>query len=65
MANVDVMDEPWCCLGCSSKFTFGRCVTKRGSPDLHCPKGGSANLHPIDGKSHEVREYVGPIGPLN
>ena len=24
----DVMTDPWCCLSCNSKFTFGDCKTK-------------------------------------
>ncbi len=61
----DVMTDPWCCLSCSSKFTFGDCKTKRNSPDIYCPKCGSANLHPIDGVVYELPEYVGEIGTIN
>ena len=62
---TDVMEQPWCCLDCSSKFTFGDCQTKRGSPNIHCPECGGANLHQIGGTMHAVSEYVGPIGPVN
>ncbi len=63
--DEDVMKKPWCCFDCSSKFTFGDCRTKRGSPNIHCPKCDSANLHPIDGDVREVPEYVGPVGTMN
>ncbi len=59
----DVMDDPWCCLLCYSKFTFGDCKTK--SNNIYCPKCNSANLHPIDDVVHELPEYVGEIGTVN
>ncbi len=61
----DPLDSPWCCLVCYSKFILCQCVAKRGSPYIHCPKCGSANLHPIAGEAHDAQEYAGPIGTLN
>lgn len=61
----DVMDDPWCCLSCYSKFTFGDCKTNSRSNSIHCPKCGSANLHPIDDVVQELPEYLGEIGTIN
>ena len=61
----DVMTDPWCCLLCYSKFTFGDCETNCDSLYIYCPKCNSTNLHPIDDVMHELPEYVGEIGTLH
>ena len=64
--DKDLMQDPWCCLICNSKFTFGDCKTKKGSSNIHCPICGSADLHPIDAPIvWELPEYVGEIGAIN
>ncbi len=55
----DVMQQEWCCLTCSSKFTFGKLRTKPGSPHLHCPVCGSSDIHPADGTSHAIAAKLG------
>ncbi len=75
--KADVMKQRYCCLTCNHRFPWGQCRTKPlegrppsppyapGVPALYCPKCGSSDLHPADGTTHEVPEYVGPIGTVN
>lgn len=41
----DVMAQPWCCLTCSWKGTFGKLMAR---DVLRCPKCNSADLHPFN-----------------
>lgn len=50
----DVMVQPWCCLTCSARFTFGQI---KANPYLQCPQCKSGNIHPADGTTHDLPEY--------
>ncbi|MCE4222143.1 hypothetical protein HCU64_00115 [Methylobacterium sp. C25] len=63
-AADDVMQQPWCCLVCSSRFRFGKIILRGGS--LVRPKcEGVSGLHPADGTVKEIGEYQGEIGTRN
>ncbi len=62
---TDVMQKPWCCLGCSSKFTFGDLIAGPDKPGLRCPKCDGGNIHSAGDGVRDAPEYVGPIGTRN
>lgn len=58
----DVMKQPYVCLDCFWKGTFGDLVVLAGAAFPSCPTCESENIHPADGDTVELDEYHGDIG---
>jgi DNA-directed RNA polymerase subunit RPC12/RpoP len=62
----DYMAEPYCCMTCSARFTFGKMrigkVNEMHPQGLSCPHcGDGLGLHPAGGDAVALDAYHGPI----
>ena len=51
-AEPDIMQQPWACLACQSKFRFGQVRMTRDA--LRCPVCASSDIFAADGRTYEV-----------
>jgi predicted RNA-binding Zn-ribbon protein involved in translation (DUF1610 family) len=61
--SEDVMQQPWACVACSSRFRFGQIRFQGGA--LACPTCGNTELFRADGRTWETDVQEGGMGPLN
>jgi hypothetical protein len=52
----DCLSQPWCCLDCREKFTFGQHIAANA---LHCPFCKGTNTMRADGQSVVATHWQG------